>query len=45
MSDDDPFVRARHRLVDEARALLRERRSTADFFRAFMGLARDLRIR
>ena len=42
MRDDDPFVRARYRLVDEARALLCERQSTADFFRAFMGLARDL---
>lgn len=37
MSDDDPFVRARYRLIDESRALLRDHQSMADFFRAFMG--------
>jgi hypothetical protein len=42
MSDDDPFVRARHRLIDEGRALLLDHQSTGDFFRAFMGLVRDL---
>jgi len=42
VSDNDPFVRARHRLVDEACALLHDQQSVADFFRAFMGLAQDL---
>jgi hypothetical protein len=41
-TDDDSFVRARQRLLDEARALLRNQCSMADFFRTFMGLTREL---
>jgi hypothetical protein len=42
MSGDDRFVHARYRLIGEARALLRDQQSIIDFFRAFMGLTRDL---
>ncbi len=42
MSEDDPFARARCHLIDEARALLSDHQSMADFFGAFMGLTRDL---
>jgi hypothetical protein len=36
------FAHARQRLIDEACALLRNRRSMADLLRAFTGLTRDL---
>ena len=35
MSDDDPFARARYRLIDKSRALLRDHQSMADFFRCW----------